>query len=210
MSDAGTSDAGLADALRTRGLRMTPQRQRVLDAVRSLGHATPDEISASLSDVDVATVYRAVQLLEDLGLLAHTHLGHGAPSYRPADDEHIHVVCHDCGNVIDAPPGLAATLVHRLHDERGFTVDLAHFTVFGRCADCSAGTGHDRPTGARHQHTEHQHTEHQHTEHRRDEHTHHNQSGNEAAAEDDDDQDDPGRDRATDQRRREQTATRGR
>ncbi len=135
---------------------MTPQRQRVLDAVRSLGHATPEEISASLSDVDVATVYRAVQLLESLGLVAHTHLGHGAPSYRPAEDEHIHVVCHDCGSVIDAPPGLAATLVHRLDAERGFTVDLAHFTVFGRCAACRAGTGFgtERPAGAHHHHSD--------------------------------------------------------
>jgi Fur family ferric uptake transcriptional regulator len=128
----------LPDALRARGLRMTPQRQRVLDAVRALGHATPEEISASLSDVDVATVYRAVQLLESLGLVAHTHLGHGAPSYRPAEDEHIHIVCHDCGGVVDAPAGLVGPLVRRLRDERGFTVDLAHFTVFGRCADCSA------------------------------------------------------------------------
>jgi Fur family ferric uptake transcriptional regulator len=129
---------------------MTPQRQRVLDAVRSLGHATPEEISANLSDVDVATVYRAVQLLESLGLVAHTHLGHGAPSYRPADDEHIHVVCHECGSVIDAPPGLAATLVRRLQEERGFLVDLAHFTVFGHCATCSAGVGTESPVGAHH------------------------------------------------------------
>jgi Fur family ferric uptake transcriptional regulator len=141
------ADAELADALRARGLRMTPQRQRVLDSVRTLGHATPEEISASLSDVDVATVYRAVQLLESLGLVAHTHLGHGAPSYRPADDEHIHIVCHDCGRVVDAPTGLAGALVRRLNTERGFTVDLAHFTVFGRCAECTAnGPPEDTPS----------------------------------------------------------------
>ena len=145
----------LADALRARGLRMTPQRRRVLEAVRSLGHATPEEISASLSDVDVATVYRAVQLLESLGLVAHTHLGHGAPSYRPAEDEHIHVVCHDCGAVIDAPTGLAATLVRRLQEERGFAVDLAHFTVFGRCADCIAGNGTEHPARGHHHHDHH-------------------------------------------------------
>ena len=148
------ADEELADALRARGLRMTPQRQRVLDAVRSLGHATPEEISASLSDVDVATVYRAVQLLESLGLVAHTHLGHGAPSYRPAEDEHIHVVCHDCGQVVDAPPGLAGALVGRLRDERGFTVDLAHFTVFGQCAECAAGGVGD---GRHHHHHHHHH-----------------------------------------------------
>jgi Fur family transcriptional regulator, ferric uptake regulator len=151
------ADAQLAEALRARGLRMTPQRQRVLDSVRTLGHATPEEISASLSDVDVATVYRAVQLLESLGLVAHTHLGHGAPSYRPADDEHIHVVCHDCGRVVDAPAGLAGVLVRRLDAERGFTVDLAHFTVFGRCADCTAngsgGAADDARDGAIHSHS---------------------------------------------------------
>jgi Fur family ferric uptake transcriptional regulator len=82
-------------------------------------------------------VYRTLELLEDLGLVRHTHLGHGAPAYRPADDDHIHVVCHSCGAVVDAPAGLVDPLAQRLLDEQGFEIDTAHFTVFGRCRDCA-------------------------------------------------------------------------
>jgi Fur family ferric uptake transcriptional regulator len=116
---------------------MTPQRRQVLDAVRALEHATPEQISAAVPEVDVTTVYRTVELLEELGLLRHTHLGHGAASFRLADDQHVHVVCHDCGQVIDAPPNLIDGLVERLRTERGFALDRSHFTVFGTCADCA-------------------------------------------------------------------------
>lgn len=133
---APTTDE-LATRLRSRGLRFTPQREEVLAAVRRLGHATPEQISESVSGVDVTTVYRTLELLEQLGFVRHTHLGHGAPSYRPAEDEHIHVVCHACGRVLDADPGLVDELADRLRAENGFELDRAHFTVFGQCADCA-------------------------------------------------------------------------
>jgi Fur family transcriptional regulator, ferric uptake regulator len=129
----------LATALRTRGLRLTAQREHVLEAVRRLGHATPEQISEDVPGVDVTTVYRTLELLEELNLVKHAHLGHGAPAYRPAEDDHIHVVCHVCGSVIDAPADLVGALARQLQDERGFTLDRSHFTVFGRCATCVAG-----------------------------------------------------------------------
>jgi Fur family ferric uptake transcriptional regulator len=128
----------LADRLRERGMRMTPQRQRVVDAVTVLVHATPDQVAEAVPEVDLTTVYRTLETLEQIGVLAHTHLGHGAPSYRLAADDHIHVVCHSCSSVVDAPAGLAEELFGRLESERGFTVDRSHFTVFGTCAACAA------------------------------------------------------------------------
>jgi len=128
----------LAARLRGRGLRVTPQRVSVLGAVHDLRHATPEQIADALPDVDVTTVYRTLELLEELGLVKHAHLGHGAPSYRPADDDHIHVVCHACGSVVDVADNVVDTLAQRLAAERGFIVDRSHFTVFGRCAECSA------------------------------------------------------------------------
>jgi Fur family transcriptional regulator, ferric uptake regulator len=142
-------DAELANRLHERGLRMTPQRMQVLEAVRVLEHATPEQVSTAVPDIDLTTVYRTLELLEDLDLLRHTHLGHGAASFRLAGDEHVHVVCHTCGRVIDVPHDLIDGMVERLRNERGFTVDRSHFTVFGRCADCStAGTnsGHNAMT----------------------------------------------------------------
>lgn len=134
---------------------MTPQRRQVLDAVRALEHATPEQISAAVPDVDVTTVYRTVELLEELGLLRHTHLGHGPASFRLAEDQHVHVVCHDCGQVIDVPPNLIDGLDERLRSERGFVLDRSHFTVFGTCANCAAAAsdvGHTARTEQGHRH----------------------------------------------------------
>lgn len=130
----------LAERLHARGLRVTPQRQRVLDAVRTLGHATPEQLFETVPEVDLTTVYRTLELLEEIGMVRHTHLDHGAPAYRPAEDDHLHVVCHECGSVIDAPAALIDDLERRLRDERGFWLDRAHLTVFGRCRTCMEQT----------------------------------------------------------------------
>lgn len=134
--------ASLAAQLHSHGLRMTSQRQRVLDAVTELVHATPDQVAELVPDVDLTTVYRTLEKLEQIGVLAHTHLGHGAPSYRLASDDHLHVVCHHCSTVLNAPEGLADELISRLAEECGFTVDRSHLTVFGTCADCRAEVRH--------------------------------------------------------------------
>ena len=94
----------LASGLRAKGYRLTPQRQLVLQAVTELGHATPDDVHAWVAERDLAvnlsTVYRTLELLENLGFVTHTHLSHGAPTYHPASDhQHAHLVCHDCGRV---------------------------------------------------------------------------------------------------------------
>jgi hypothetical protein len=65
---AGADGPDLAAELRARGLRVTAQREKVLGAVRELGHGTPEQISESVDGVDVATVYRTLELLEELGL----------------------------------------------------------------------------------------------------------------------------------------------
>jgi Fur family transcriptional regulator, ferric uptake regulator len=142
-----TAGPDLGTQLHARGLRMTAQRERVLVAVRELGHATPEEIFDTIDGVDLTTVYRTLELLEEIGMVRHTHLDHGAPAYRPAEDDHVHVICHDCGDVIDAPAELADGLEQRLREERGFHLDRAHLTVFGQCAKCTAARMEQ--TGAR-------------------------------------------------------------
>lgn len=138
---AATDEQDLSARLRSRGMRVTPQREQILAAVRRLGHATPEQIGETVPGVDVTTVYRTLELLEELGLVRHAHLGHGAPSFRPAEDEHVHIVCHNCGAVVDAEPDLVDPLAQRLRQESGFVLDRSHFTVFGRCRACAAGPG---------------------------------------------------------------------
>ena len=102
--------------LRQRGYRLTPQRQLVLEAVDTLEHATPDdilvEVRKTASGVNISTVYRTLELLEELGLVSHAHLGHGAPTYHLADrHHHLHLVCRDCTKVIEADVEVAAEFV---------------------------------------------------------------------------------------------------
>jgi Fur family ferric uptake transcriptional regulator len=114
----------------------------VLGAVSGLEHATPDaicvEVQRTASSVNLSTVYRTLELLEELGLVTHTHLGHGAPIYHAAAEQnHLHLVCRECGRVIETDAALADPLVERLRLANGFETDVAHFAIFGRCAECA-------------------------------------------------------------------------
>ena len=156
--------------LRARGYRVTPQRQLVLAAVTKLEHATPEEIWADVqqtaSGVNISTIYRALELLEQLCLVTHTHLGHGAPRYHlAAEAEHVHLVCAECGRITQIPPEAVAPLVSALERNHGFQTDVGHLTVFGRCASCRAGDpgagpgdaapGGAKTSGARHRGARH-------------------------------------------------------
>jgi Fur family transcriptional regulator, ferric uptake regulator len=132
--------------LREKGYRLTPQRELVLSAVDRLGHATPDEVLSAVreqsSAVNISTVYRTLDLLEELGLVRHTHLTDRAPTYHStATPQHVHLVCRGCHAVIDAAPEEFEQLARALRSEHGFEVDIGHLTVFGRCARCESAPG---------------------------------------------------------------------
>lgn len=136
------ADSSLPDVLRARGLRMTAPRQLVLEAVGKLGHATPEQIHATVREtatgVNVTTVYRTLELLEDLGLVTHTHLSHGPPTYHAADHEHTHLVCRSCGEIDQVDTMLLEPLAETLHAQRGFDVDIRHVALFGTCGNCAS------------------------------------------------------------------------
>ncbi|MDQ3762187.1 MAG: transcriptional repressor [Actinomycetota bacterium] len=122
-------------------MRMTPQRQLVLDAVRALHHATPERICEHVQRVapavNITTVYRTLDLLEGLELVRHTHLGHGAPSYSTQAHEHVHLVCHRCGEIIEIPPEELTEFAERLRHRFGFVLDPSHLALTGRCVRCA-------------------------------------------------------------------------
>jgi Fur family ferric uptake transcriptional regulator len=126
--------------LRERGYRITAQRQLVLEAVVALGHSTPEEVLAHVQDtaeINLSTVYRTLEVLSDVGLVTHTHLGHGAPTYHAADAaQHLHLVCRSCGSVTEADVHLADGLVGSLERVHGFDTDVHHFAIYGLCAAC--------------------------------------------------------------------------
>lgn len=140
------------DELRARGYRLTPQRELILAAVERLDHATPDEIfsavSAESSAINISTVYRTLEVLEELGLVRHLHLSDRAPTYHSvtAGPVHFHLSCRNCGHVISVEETQASPLVETLRAEFGFDPDVAHLTIFGvhtpRCPEESPDHEH--------------------------------------------------------------------
>ena len=127
--------------LRERGLRLTPQRQLILEAVHELGHATPELVHQHVREraagVNITTVYRTLELLEELGLVNHTHLSHGSPTYHAAgEDQHVHLVCRSCGSIAEVDPSVMGPVTDRLRDEQRFRVDVGHISLFGVCGNC--------------------------------------------------------------------------
>ena len=105
----------LRSRLRDSGYRLTPQRELILAAVDRLGHATPDEVLAEVhqhsSAINASTVYRTLEVLEDLGLVHHAHLSDRAPTYHSATDhEHFHLVCRNCQRVVSVGPDVLQPL----------------------------------------------------------------------------------------------------
>ena len=146
-----TMPDGLEQALRSRGLRATPQRRLVLDALDGLGHGTPEQVGERVQQVapsvSLSTVYRTLELLEQLGVVSHTHLGHGAPSYHLSSHrDHVHLVCRRCGGVQEVHVDRALGVAEEVAERYGFVTDVAHLSLDGLCRECAAV---DREAGRR-------------------------------------------------------------
>ena len=141
-----TQSAEWEQRLRRGGYRITPQRQLVLEAVERLRHGTPEEILAEVqrtaSGVNLSTIYRNLEVLEEVGLVTHAHIGHGAPTYHAVDDHvHIHLVCDRCGRVESIDAAIAEHFLDAVRSSTGFVTDISHVALHGLCASCaSAGT----------------------------------------------------------------------
>jgi Fur family transcriptional regulator, ferric uptake regulator len=132
----------LAEVLRSHGMRLTAPRQLVLEAVYRLGHATPDQVHATVAEraagVNITTVYRTLELLEQLGLITHAHLSHGSATFHPVgEDQHAHLVCRRCGEIEEIPVTSLDGLADQLRASSGFELDAGHVALFGRCGECS-------------------------------------------------------------------------
>jgi Fur family ferric uptake transcriptional regulator len=137
--------AGARDQLHARGLRWTPQRRMLVDVLsRTDGHVTGAELVERCRRYDPSTipstVYRTLDVLEELGLVRHAHGPDGREEYHILPDaEHGHLHCAGCGGSWDIGPTEAAGLSQALESGRGFRMDLSHLTVSGLCAACAQG-----------------------------------------------------------------------
>jgi Fe2+ or Zn2+ uptake regulation protein len=145
-SDLGDVDVSSVDSvlslLRAKGGRATPSRRILLEVLFDAKvQLSVDELAAAVQarapDVNISTIYRNVEDLERLGVIVHSHLGHGPATYQLASLAHAHFVCGECGAVIDAPDELFRGLARSTKAKLGFSIDPHHFAILGRCARCS-------------------------------------------------------------------------
>ena len=102
MERAPVDFSDVMELLRSRGLRMTPQRRAIVSEVmRTQGHISPTHIArkvqGEMPGVNASTVYRTLSTLEEIGVLSHSHLETGAEYHRAEEAEHVHLTCGNCG-----------------------------------------------------------------------------------------------------------------
>ncbi len=133
---------GVAERLRSSGLRWTPQRRTLIEVLREhQGHVTATEIIGRCRELDPtttpSTVYRTLDMLEDLGLVRHGHGPGGREEYHILPDQvHGHMYCIGCGATWEIDAGTATAIVDALEGQLGFAVDLSHVTISGHCKGC--------------------------------------------------------------------------
>jgi Fe2+ or Zn2+ uptake regulation protein len=133
----------LVNALRERGMRVTPQRVVVHRALRELDrHVTADELLDAVTDrlpnVSLPTIYATLDLLEQLGMVRRVQRA-GTTLFDPRTEPHHHLVCTSCGSVDDLELELdSAELKRAALGAHGFEPERVEAIVHGRCAACAA------------------------------------------------------------------------
>jgi Fur family ferric uptake transcriptional regulator len=152
-SHAGWQD--VRERLHARGLRWTPQRRTLVEVLsRTEGHVTGADLVERCRVQDPtttpSTVYRTLDVLEDLGYLSHHHGMDGREEFHvlPAE-EHGHLHCQACGASWEIPSDDAEAIATIVEARRGFVLDRSHITISGHCSGC-AGAPTVAPTAATH------------------------------------------------------------
>lgn len=128
--------------LKARGERLTLQRSLVLDVLcEHADHLTVQDIQGQLrengADLAETTVYRIVQWLKDQSVVSQTDLGRSGVVYELLDQSpHHHLVCLNCGAVIEIPDDLFEPLRARLQQDYHFAPRIEHMAIFGLCPNC--------------------------------------------------------------------------
>ncbi len=141
-------------AFNARGLRWTPQRRTILDVLaRTSGHITGAELVDQCRQLDPettpSTVYRTLDVLEELGVVRHSHGRDGREEYHVLPEvDHGHLVCEACGATWEISGKASTSVVRSLERESGFTIDTSHIAISGICPSCRAHAtgGSSEPT----------------------------------------------------------------
>jgi Fur family ferric uptake transcriptional regulator len=132
----------VAAALRARGGRLTTPRRLVLQALFATDDLVPAERIAAGTDtgipLDLTSVYRNLERLEQLGVVRHIHVGHGPGVYGLlSHGEREYLVCEACGKVTPADAEQLDRVRAVNREQFGYEARFTHFPIHGRCADCA-------------------------------------------------------------------------
>jgi len=127
--------------LREKGLKLTPQRRLIVDAIHEAdAHLTAEEIiahvQAKMPEVHKSTIYRTLELLEKTGCVFKSDLGDHAIYHHAEEGHHHHLVCSNCGKTIECDEELFATVEESLAKKHGFSVNFKHLVISGLCEEC--------------------------------------------------------------------------
>lgn len=128
--------------LRRAGKRITPQRSLILEVIREGGgHLEADEIyrlaKRKAPRLSLSTVYRTINALKELGMIEELHLGEEHHHYELRDAKgHHHLICQDCGKVVEFECPFSEQLVRDLGERYDFGITEVHLDLVGCCAEC--------------------------------------------------------------------------
>jgi Fur family ferric uptake transcriptional regulator len=132
----------LVEQLKLHGIRVTPQRAIILEAIEAItGHFTAEDIYAAVQKVsayiNIATVYRTLELLKELEMITTSDMGTSAIHYAlRTHGPHHHAICRTCGRSFEFPHTLLEGVLDRLNADFNFVADAHHVVIFGWCTGC--------------------------------------------------------------------------
>lgn len=130
-----------AELLRAHGIKVTAQRAAVFSAVQGSPHASADDIAervrAHIGAISRQSVYDALAVLEAAGLIRRIQpVGSPARFEDRVNDNHHHLICRDCGRVVDIDCAVGSAPCLTAEQDFGFQIDEAEVAYWGRCPEC--------------------------------------------------------------------------
>jgi len=135
------------EMLKETGVRITPQRHAILEyLINSMTHPTADDIYKALEDkfpnMSVATVYNNLRVFKEVGIVKELTYGDASSRFDYITTEHYHVICEECGKIVDFHyPGLDEVEALAAHIT-GFDISHHRMEIYGTCSDCTTKKAH--------------------------------------------------------------------
>ena len=135
------SDSSIIKALREKGYKATPQRIAISRFVlHSHNHPTAQRIYSEVKKVyptvSLATIYKTIQILEEVGLIQELNLPKDQTRFDPNMEPHAHLICLRCKSISDWINPLISQIIDRASIEAGFIAAGQNFDIFGVCRSC--------------------------------------------------------------------------